>query len=68
MTDIMNSNFTELTYDDMLETIGGWDWDAFADFVGGVTVVSAAIPGAGAVTIIGGCFYAGYKLGRAIKG
>lgn len=68
MTITINEDFCELTHDDAILITGGWSWDDFADFVGGVAVVSAAIPGGGAVTIVCGCYYAGYKLGKAIAG
>lgn len=59
--------FKELSYDEVQLIVGGWSWEKFADFVGGVAVVSSAIPGAQGATIVCGCFYAGYKLGQAIS-
>lgn len=61
-------SFNELTYEESLLIDGGWDWDSFANFVGGVAVVSSAIPGGQAVTIICGAYVSGYYLGKAISG
>ena len=68
MNTIVVNGMNELSFDDLILVNGGFGWDSFFDFVGGVAVVSAAIPGAQGVTIIAGSAFAGYKLGKAIAG
>ncbi len=61
------NGFSDVSVEELLYVTGGVDWGAVANAAASVAIVSSAIPGMQGVTIVCGCFAAGYYIGQAIK-
>jgi len=61
------SCFQSVSEEELLFVVGGVDWGAVANAALAVATISASIPGAQGVTIVCGCFAAGYYIGQALK-
>ena len=61
------SGFSNVSETELMEIAGGVNWEAVANAALAVAVISSSIPGGQGVTIVCGCFAAGYYIGKAIK-